>query len=65
MSGGDLSPNHLWRNDGDGTFSERAVNMGVAFGEQGNAQAGMGVDSGGGDTPNHRPGSDIVIEPND
>ena len=49
----DQSPNHLWRNNGDGTFSERAEEMGLAFGEQGNAQAGMGVDTGDYDNDGH------------
>lgn len=49
----DQSPNHLWRNNGDGTFTEKAVEMGVAFGEQGNAQAGMGVDIGDFDNDGH------------
>ncbi len=42
----DQSPNHLWKNNGNGTFTEAAADMGVAFGEQGHAQAGMGVDVG-------------------
>lgn len=42
----DQSPNLLWRNNGDGTFTEVALDVGVAVGEQGNAQAGMGVDAG-------------------
>jgi hypothetical protein len=42
----DQSPNLLWHNNGNGTFTEVAMDMGVAFGEQGHAQAGMGVDVG-------------------
>lgn len=42
----DQSPNFLWENDGRGRFTEVAVIKGVAFGEEGNARAGMGVDSG-------------------
>src|SRR5205809_5376137 len=38
-------PNKLYRNNGNGTFSERAVVAGVAFSEDGVARAGMGVDS--------------------
>ena len=49
----DQSPNHLWRNNGDGTFTEAAAEMGLAFGEQGNAQAGMGVDVGDFDNDEH------------
>src|SRR5262249_29944456 len=42
----DQSPNFLWRNNGNGTFTEVATELGVAYGEQGNTQAGMGVDAG-------------------
>jgi len=49
----DQSPNHLWRNNGNGTFTEKAVEMGLAYGEQGNAQAGMGVDIGDFDNDGH------------
>ncbi len=42
----DQSPNFLWHNTGDGTFTEEAVERGVAYGESGNTQAGMGVDAG-------------------
>jgi hypothetical protein len=42
----DQSPNLLWHNQGDGTFVDRAGEAGTAFGEEGNARAGMGVDSG-------------------
>ncbi len=42
----DQSRNVLMRNNGNGTFTDVALEMGVAFGEQGNAQAGMGVDTG-------------------
>ncbi len=42
----DQTPNRLWRNNGNGTFTDVALAMGVAVGERGNAQAGMGVDSG-------------------
>ncbi|HZO88202.1 MAG TPA: CRTAC1 family protein [Chthonomonadaceae bacterium] len=41
----DQSPNFLWRNNGNGTFTEMAEELGVAYGEQGNTQAGMGVDA--------------------
>jgi len=41
----DTQPNKLYRNNGNGTFSERAVVAGVAFSEDGVARAGMGVDS--------------------
>jgi hypothetical protein len=42
----DQSPNFLWRNNGNDTFTERAIDLGVAYGEQGNTQAGMGSDAG-------------------
>jgi hypothetical protein len=42
----DQSPNFLWRNNGNGTFTDVAEEAGIAYGEQGNAQAGMGVDTG-------------------
>jgi hypothetical protein len=40
----DSTPNFLFRNQGDGTFREVALGAGVAFNEDGNPQAGMGVD---------------------
>ncbi|MFN0100628.1 MAG: CRTAC1 family protein [Bryobacteraceae bacterium] len=42
----DTQPNKLYRNNRDGTFREAAVRNGVAFGEDGRARAGMGVDAG-------------------
>lgn len=42
----DTQPNKLYRNNGNGTFSESAVPLGVAFSEDGRARAGMGVDTG-------------------
>ncbi|NDQ55777.1 MAG: CRTAC1 family protein [Acidipila sp.] len=41
----DTQPNKLYRNNGNGTFSERGVIAGVAFSEDGVARAGMGVDA--------------------
>ena len=41
----DTQPNKLYRNNGNGTFSERGVVAGVAFSEEGVARAGMGVDA--------------------
>lgn len=41
----DTEPDKLYRNNGNGTFSERGVSAGVAFSEQGVARAGMGVDA--------------------
>lgn len=41
----DTQPNRLYRNNGDGTFSDEGVAAGVAFDERGVARAGMGVDA--------------------
>jgi len=41
----DTQPNKLYRNNGNGSFSEKAVVAGVAFSEDGVARAGMGVDA--------------------
>jgi hypothetical protein len=41
----DTQPNKLYRNNGNGTFSEKGVIAGVAFSEDGVARAGMGVDA--------------------
>jgi hypothetical protein len=41
----DTQPNKLYRNNGNGTFTEKAVAAGVAFSEDGIARAGMGVDA--------------------
>jgi enediyne biosynthesis protein E4 len=41
----DTQPNKLYRNNGDGTFTEKAVVAGIAFSEDGVARAGMGVDA--------------------
>lgn len=40
----DSTPNFLFRNNGDGTFTEAALIAGVAFSGDGKEQAGMGVD---------------------
>jgi enediyne biosynthesis protein E4 len=42
----DTQPNKLYHNNGNGTFTEKAVVAGVAFSEDGVARAGMGVDTG-------------------
>jgi hypothetical protein len=39
----DGNPNNLWINNGDGTFTDRAVMMGSAVNRQGRAEAGMGA----------------------
>jgi enediyne biosynthesis protein E4 len=41
----DTQPNKLYRNNGNGTFTEKGVVAGVAFSEDGVARAGMGVDA--------------------
>src|SRR5258705_4443391 len=41
----DTQPNKLYRNNGNGTFTDKAVVAGVAFSEDGVARAGMGVDA--------------------
>jgi len=42
----DTEPNRLYKNNGNGTFTDEAVAAGVAFSEAGTARAGMGVDVG-------------------
>jgi hypothetical protein len=42
----DQTPNLLWHNEGGGRFTDVGTEAGVAYGELGNAQAGMGVDAG-------------------
>ena len=41
----DTQPNKLYRNNGNGTFSDNAMTAGVAFSEAGVARAGMGADA--------------------
>jgi enediyne biosynthesis protein E4 len=41
----DTQPNKLYRNNGNGTFTERGVVSGVGFSEDGVARAGMGTDA--------------------
>jgi hypothetical protein len=41
----DTQPNQLFRNNGDGTFTDVAVAAGVAFSEDGVARGAMGVDA--------------------
>ncbi|MGH9161962.1 MAG: FG-GAP repeat domain-containing protein, partial [Vicinamibacteraceae bacterium] len=41
----DTQPNRLYRNNGNGTFTDEGVEAGVAFGQTGVARAGMGVDA--------------------
>lgn len=42
----DGTPNHLWLNEGDGTFEEVGLISGSAFNADGRAEAGMGVTAG-------------------
>jgi enediyne biosynthesis protein E4 len=42
----DAMENYLYRNKGDGTFEEVALESGVAFGQHGNSAASMGGDFG-------------------
>jgi hypothetical protein len=41
----DTQPNKLYRNNGNGTFTDNAMTAGVAFNDQGVARAGMGADA--------------------
>lgn len=42
----DMTPNFLWRNNGDGTFTDIAVEAGCAYNADGAVMAGMGVAPG-------------------
>lgn len=42
----DTTQNHLWINQRDGTFRESALERGIAYGEEGQPKAGMGVAAG-------------------
>ncbi len=41
----DTEPNKLYKNNGNGTFTDEALTAGVAFSEAGTPRAGMGVDA--------------------
>ncbi|MDE0682364.1 MAG: CRTAC1 family protein [Candidatus Poribacteria bacterium] len=41
----DTEPNLLYRNNGDGTFTDEALVMGIAFSETGKARGSMGIDA--------------------
>ena len=42
----DGEPDQLYENNGDGTFTEKGLLTGMAYGERGEARAGMGIDVG-------------------
>jgi hypothetical protein len=42
----DSTPNFLYRNNGDGTFTDVALETGSAYNQDGQTEAGMGVDAG-------------------
>jgi hypothetical protein len=42
----DTQPNYFYANRGDGTFEDRSFLSGTAVGDQGEPEAGMGVDAG-------------------
>jgi hypothetical protein len=50
----DTQPNKLYRNNGNGTFTDNAITAGVAFNDQGTARAGMGVDAADYDGSGHQ-----------
>ncbi|MBZ5540965.1 MAG: CRTAC1 family protein [Acidobacteriia bacterium] len=54
----DTQPNKLYRNNGNGTFTEKGVIAGIAFSEDGVARAGMGIDAADYDRSGH---SSILI----
>jgi enediyne biosynthesis protein E4 len=49
----DSSPSLLFRNNHDGTFTERGLESGLALNEDGKEQAGMGIGVGDFDTDGH------------
>lgn len=49
----DTQPNKLYVNNRNGSFTERGVQAGIAFSEDGIARAGMGVDAGDYDHSGH------------
>ncbi|HKC63137.1 MAG TPA: CRTAC1 family protein, partial [Pyrinomonadaceae bacterium] len=50
----DTEPNKLYKNNGNGTFTDEALTAGVAFSESGTARAGMGVDTADYDGSGHQ-----------
>ncbi|PXA05809.1 RNA-binding protein, partial [Staphylococcus pseudintermedius] len=49
----DSTPSILYRNNHDGTFTDVAAEMGVAFNEDGREQAGMGATAADYDADGH------------
>jgi enediyne biosynthesis protein E4 len=49
----DTQPNKLYRNNGNGTFTELGLQAGLALSEEGRARAGMGVDAADLDNSGH------------
>ena len=49
----DATPNFLYRNEGDGTFSEIGLAVGAAYNEAGKPEGGMGTDLGDIDGDGH------------
>ena len=43
----------LYQNNGDGTFTEKGTVLGMSYGENGEARAGMGIDAGVVDSSGH------------
>lgn len=54
----DVSPNYLFRNNGDGSFEEMGLIAGVSYNRDGDVQSGMGVECG---DLNHNSYEDIVV----
>lgn len=50
----DTEPNKLYKNNGNGTFTDEALTAGVAFSESGTPRAGMGVDTADYDGSGHQ-----------
>ena len=49
----DGEPDLLYQNNGNGTFAEKGTVLGMAYGENGEARAGMGIDAGVVDSSGH------------
>ena len=51
--GNDLTPNFLYQNNGDGTFTDVALLAGVAYNRDGRTESSMGIDFGDYDRDGH------------